>query len=170
MYMRNTNALHMAKGGLFTAFGVICIYISTLIPINRLYLLAIASSIIPLAVITTNIKNALVVYVATTILSLLVCGFKLPVIFYGIFFGLYGIVKYYIERLRKIYIEIILKFAFFNIILVISLYIYKIFFPDVLKIAMPIYIFIVGSQIVFLVYDYIITLFINYINKVFAKH
>lgn len=167
MDSKNTKASYISKGGLFTAFGVICIYLSTLLPVNKLYLLAIASCIIPLSVITTNIKNALIIYTATSALSLLICGFKIPVILYIIFFGLYGTIKYYVEKMRKIYLELLLKLIFFNIVMFSMFIIYKLFFPNVLKLNISIYFIIIGAQFAFLIYDYVLTLFIDVINKKF---
>ncbi|NMM61515.1 hypothetical protein HBE96_02125 [Clostridium sp. P21] len=165
MDSKNTKASFISKGGLLTAFGVICIYLSTVMPVNKLYLLAIASCIIPLSVVTTNIKNALIIYVSTCILSILICGIKVTVISYIIFFGLYGVLKYYIEKIRKMYIEILLKLAFFNMAMLSMFLIYKFFFPNVLNLNISIYLVIIGSQFVFLIYDYVLTLFIDIINR-----
>lgn len=162
---KNVKSSYISKGGLFTAFGVICVYLSTILPVNKLYLLAIASCMIPLSVVTTNINNALVVYAATSILSLLICGIKVQVLFYIIFFGLYGAIKYYIEKIRKIYIEFILKFAFFNIVMFFMFFIYRFFFPNILKLHISIYVIIIGGQFAFLIYDYVLTLFVNLVNK-----
>lgn len=160
----------IAKGGLFTAIGVILVYLSTIVPVNKAYLLAIASCIIPLSVITTSFKNAVVIYFATSLLSLVICGLRNTVVAYIIFFGLYGIVKYYIERIRKSYIEIILKLVFFNITLALLFLSYKLFFPNLLNIYIPLYILIIGAQIVFLIFDYVLTMFISYSNKYFIKN
>lgn len=167
MDIRNKRTSYITKGGLFTAIGFIFIYLSTIVPVNKAYLLAIASCIIPLSLITTNVKNAIVVYMSTSLLAVLVCGTRITVVLYVIFFGLYGLVKYYIERLRKLYIEFILKLLFFNIDLAILFLIYKLFFPSLLKVAMPLYIVIAAAQAAFLVFDYILTVFINYSNKHF---
>lgn len=169
MDRRNKKTSYIAKGGLFTAIGFIFIYLSTMVPVNKAYLLAIASCIIPLSVITTNIKNAMVVYMSTSLLALLICGTKITVVSYVIFFGLYGLIKYYIEILRKLYIEFILKLLFFNADLAMLFFIYKLFFPGLLKATMPLYIIIAAAQVVFLVFDYILTMFINYSNKHFVK-
>lgn len=119
---------NIAKGGVFTAISFLLIYLSTILPVNKLSLLATASAIIPIAIISTNAKNGFLVYLSTSILCSIVVGIsRISVIFYIVFFGLYGIIKYYIERLNKLYIEIILKFAFFNICLIVLLYIYKLF-------------------------------------------
>lgn len=169
MDIKNKKVAYIAKGGLFTALGFIFIYLSTIMPVNKAYLLAISSCIITLSVITTNIRNAIVIYFSTSLLGLLICGAKITVISYIIFFGLYGLVKYYIEILRKLYLEFILKLLFFNINLVVAFFIYRLFFPNLLTINMPLYIFISAAQVGFLVFDYILTLFISYSNKHFIK-
>lgn len=169
MDIRNKKTSYIAKGGFFTAIGFIFIYLSTIVPVNRAYLLAMASCIIPLSVITTNVKNAIVVYMSTSLLALLICGAKITVVLYIIFFGIYGLVKYYIELLRKLYLELILKLLFLNMDLAILLFIYKLFFPGLLKIAMPVYIIVAAAQVAFLVFDYILTMFITYSNKHFIK-
>jgi hypothetical protein len=155
----------VSKGGLFTALGVIFVYLSSIVPINKIYLLCIASSIIPLSVITTNIRNTLVVYFATSIVCLFISGSKITVIAYIVFFGLYGIIKYYVEKIRKLYIELILKLCFFNLVIFISFYIYKAFFPSIFNTNMPLYLLIICSEIIFLVYDYVLTLFIGCVNN-----
>jgi hypothetical protein len=169
MDIRNKKTLHIAKGGFFTAIGFIFVYLSTIVPVNKAYLLAMASFIIPLSVITTNVRNTIVVYMATSLLAIVICGAKITIVLYIIFFGLYGLVKYYIELLRKLYLELVLKLLFLNIDLAILFFVYKLFFPGLLKIAMPLYIIIAATQIAFLVFDYILTMFITYSNKHFIK-
>ncbi|ABS32367.1 hypothetical protein [Clostridium botulinum] len=162
---------NIAKGGVFTAISFLLIYLSTILPVNKLSLLATASAIIPIAIISTNAKNGFLVYLSTSILCSIVVGIsRISVIFYIVFFGLYGIIKYYIERLNKLYIEIILKFAFFNICLIVLLYIYKLFFQGITIINKYIYMYFIVAQIAFIVFDYVLTLFIFYINKHFIKN
>ncbi|HIG0360629.1 TPA: hypothetical protein ACX96Z_002224 [Clostridium sporogenes] len=161
----------MAKGGIFTAISFLLIYLSTILPVNKLSLLATASAIIPIAIISTNVKNGFLVYLSTSILCSIVVGIsRSSVIFYIIFFGLYGIIKYYIENFNKLYIEIILKFLFFNICLIILLYIYKLFFQGIPIINKYIYIYFIVAQIAFIAFDYVLTLFIFYIDKHFIKN
>ncbi|MHC6181233.1 hypothetical protein ACYUJ6_15500 [Clostridium sp. JNZ X4-2] len=165
MAEKTNTASNIAKGGLLTTIGVILVYISGIVPLNKGSLLVLSSLLIPLGVLITDLKNAFTIYAATSILSLLICGLKMAVISYIIFFGLYGLVKYYIEKLGKLPFEIILKLIFFNLCIALLFLIYSLFFPELLKIKFPLYIVIIGVQIVFLIYDYLLTLFINYIDK-----
>ncbi|OFI05096.1 hypothetical protein CLOACE_19150 [Clostridium acetireducens DSM 10703] len=165
----NSNTSYVTKGGLITALSIIFIYISTIIPTNRIFILAITSCLIPITVLISNIKFAFIVYLCTSLLSLMLVGLKSQVILYIIFFGLYGIVKYYIEILRKPLIEIILKFLFFNVSVILTFFVFKKLFINNLSIKIPI-IYIIGiMEIVFLLYDYALTLFINYFNNHFRK-
>lgn len=170
MKTTNLKSSNIAKGGIFTAIGFLLIYLSTILPINKLSLLATASAIIPIAIISTNAKNGFLVYLSTSILCSIVIGIsRSSVIFYIIFFGLYGIIKYYIEKLNKFYAEIILKFLFFNLCLIILFYVYKLFFQSIPITNNYIFFYFIVSQIAFIIFDYILTLFIFYIDKHFIK-
>lgn len=161
--------LDLARGGLFTALGVLFIYLSSVIPTSRLYVLGIASCIIPLSILTTNLKTSFLIYISTSILSLLIAGFKGTVLMYIFLFGLYGFVKYYIEKLRNMPFEIILKLIYFNISIGILYYFYTAFFAGELRINLPIYVALIAFQFVFIIFDYVLTLFISYANKHFVK-
>ncbi len=161
--------LNIARGGLFTALGVLFIYLSTISPTSKIYILGIASCIIPVSVLTTTIKNSFFVYLATSFLSLLLIGFKGSVAAYILVFGLYGFAKYYIERLRNIVYEIILKLAFFNLTAGAVYLLYKVFFAELIKVNIPIYAAVIMLQFVFIAFDYALTLFISYINRYLSR-
>ena len=116
---------HIAKGGIFAALSLILLYLSSVFPTNRLFILGIASCIIPLSIITTGIKNTLVVYSAVSLLSLFIIPSKLISIAYILIFGAYGFVKYFIEKLRNMPLEFVLKLLYFNISSAIIIFIYK---------------------------------------------
>ena len=169
MVQISSNTSYIAKGGLLTTIGVVLVYLSGIVPLNKTYLLTLSSFIIPLAVIITNKKTAFIIYISTALLSLLICGLKSTVLSYVAFFGLYGLVKYHIEKLKKLPVEIILKLLFFNFCLLVLFLLYSLFFPGLLKIKFNLYLIIIGIQIIFLIYDYLLTLFINYTNKYILK-
>ena len=148
MAEKTNAASNIAKGGLLTTVGVILIYISSIVPLNKASILVLSSLLIPLAVLITDFKSAFTVYAATSLLSMIICGFRMAVISYIIFFGLYGLVKYYVEKRQKLPLEIILKLVFFNICMVLLLLIYSLFFPGLLKINSRFYVIILGLQVV----------------------
>jgi hypothetical protein len=161
--------LNIARGGLFTALGVLFIYLSTISPTSKIYILGIASCIIPLSILTTTIKNSFFIYLATSFLSLLLIGLNGNVAAYILFFGLYGFAKYYIEKLRNMIFEILLKLAFFNLSVGILYILYKVLFADLIKINIPILAAVIMLQFVFIAFDYAFTLFISYINRYLSR-
>lgn len=159
------NTVSIARGGLYTALGVLFIYLSTITPTSKLYLLGIASCIIPLSILTIKIRNSFFMYISTSLLSLLLLGIKGGVIAYILFFGLYGFIKYFIERLRNMYLEIFLKLIYFNFSIALVYILYKVFFTELFKVAIPIYALILMFQIIFLIFDYALTLFVAYVHR-----
>jgi len=169
MDLKNNKSSVIARGGLITALGVLCVYLSSYLPTNRIFLEALGSCLILISILTLGIKNSLLVFFSTAILSLLICGIKITTIAYLIFFGIYGFIKFYIEKLNKIVLEYILKLVYCNLCLFLILSIYKSFFPAMLNLSTSIYIIIIFVQIAFLVYDYVLTIFISYFKKRFFK-
>ncbi|MCM8711086.1 hypothetical protein M2651_08605 [Clostridium sp. SYSU_GA19001] len=161
--------LNIARGGLFTALGVFLIYLSSIIPTSKLYILGIASAIIPLSILTTSLNTSFVVYTATSLLSLLIIGLKGTVFVYILLLGLYGFIKYYTEKLRNMPVEIILKLLYFNTAAGILYYLYITFFIRELKINISLYAAAIMLQFIFIIFDYALTIFIAYVNKHFVK-
>ena len=158
---------NIAKGGIFAALSLILLYLSSVFPTNKLFILGIASCIIPLSIMLTGVKNTLVVYAAVSLLSLFIIPSKLIAISYILIFGSYGFVKYFIEKLRSIPIEVILKLLYFNITSAIIVFIYKLVIVKIPNIN--IYLIIFALQFAFIIYDYALTAFIAYANKNLLK-
>ena len=162
------NAKNIAKGGLFTAAGFIFLYLSSFMPTNKLAFLILSSVVIPITLLTCDLKTSILVYGATSLLSLLIPN-KIICIVYIFLFGIYGIVKYYAEKLDNRVIEFIVKYAFFNISLGICYFIYSSLFMELTNSKLPIYILIAGAEVIFGVYDFILTGFISYFMNKFSK-
>jgi hypothetical protein len=160
---------NIAKGGIFAALSLILLYISSVIPTNRLSILSIASCIVPLSIMLTGIKNTIVVYSAVSLLSLFIIPSKLISMAYILIFGSYGFVKYYIEKLRNMPLEIVLKLLYFNITFSIIVFIYKLVLLKIPSININIYLLIIIIEIAFVVYDYALTAFISYAKKNLLK-
>ena len=158
---------NIAKGGIFAALSLILLYLSSVFPTNKLFILGIASCIIPLSIMLTGVKNTLVVYAAVSLLSLFIIPSKLIAISYIFIFGSYGFVKYFIEKLRSMPLEVILKLLYFNITSAIIVFIYKLVIVKIPNIN--IYLIILALQFAFIIYDYALTAFISYANKNLLK-
>lgn len=153
----------VAIGGILVGINVILLYFTFIIPTSKLTLLTLSSCIVPFAIIALGKKTAILVYLSSSILALIL-GLKTIAFMYLIFFGLYGLVKYYIESLRKTTLEIVLKVLFFNVAFSILYFLYKSFILTIpLKISIA-YVIIL-YQIGFFIYDYAMTLVIALICK-----
>lgn len=161
----NNKSKMISYGGIITALGIILIYLSTIMPFNKLFMLTIASLLIPIGVIYTGTKNSILIYIATSILSLIFFGIREVTILYILFFGNYGIIKFYIEKLRNIPLELVLKFLYFNCMAFLALLIFKNMSTNPVDLKYPLYYFILGGEIAFLVYDYLITIVIDCFQK-----
>ena len=164
--MKSSN---IAKGGIFAALSLILLYLSSVLPTNRLSILSIASCIIPLSIMLTGVKNTLVVYSAVSLLSLFIIPSKLISMAYILIFGSYGFIKYYVEKLRNTPVEIVLKLLYFNITAFIIVFIYKLVLLEIPIVNINIYLLIVIIEIAFVVYDYALTAFISYARKNLIK-
>lgn len=150
------------------ALSITILYLAAIIPISTIAIMTIASCLIPITIIRADVKTAFFVYIASTIIAF----FLVPIIFviyYAFFFGFYGIIKYYIEKIKKMIIEIILKLVFFDLILVILLLILNLPLINISS-NIPFVALIIGSQVGFILYDYSVTLIItSYLEKAHKK-
>lgn len=160
-------AKDLTLGGILIALSLVILYSSSILPISTLTILTLASCLIPICIIRSSVKTGFLVYIGTTTLGFFIIPINI-IIYYGLFFGIYGIIKYYIEKLQKLPLEIILKFIMFNIIFVIILTVIKLFLGN-LVINIPLWLLWLIAQPVFLVFDYALTLIISYYLNRFHK-
>lgn len=151
-----------ALGGVLTALSLIFLYLASYAPSMKITMFFISGLLIAVSLIEKGIRTAWLVYVTSSILSLLVLSNIAIILPYICFFGLYPLVKYYIEKNNRNKLETIMKLLFCNLSLSVVYLIWikllgqKIIFP----ISM-IYILIL-IQPVFLFYDYIFTRVVFY--------
>jgi hypothetical protein len=131
-------------------------------PTNRLSLYALSSFFVAVSIIESGVRAGWLFYAATSLLALIIIPDKLGIVPYAIFFGSYGIIKFYIEKLGRIVLEYILKFAFFNACMGIAIWAVSDLFGFAVSSKLPWWLLIIALEIVFFVYDYVYTLFIGY--------
>lgn len=172
----------MALGGLLTALTFIILYLTLLIPTNTLTLFTLASFMVPIALIRSNLKTALLVYISSSLLSVIILPINISLM-YITFFGCYGIIKSLIERLDRLTLEWILKLIFFNIIFIICFNMIQVllgpnFFDTLKNLAtrlMPslpngyLILLWLAGQFGFIVFDYALTLLIDMYFKYFDR-
>jgi Na+/phosphate symporter len=159
------NAKKVALTGILGALTVICVLFAAILPTNRLSLYAVSSFFISAVIIESGLKTGWLFFGATSLLSLIVVPEKIGVVPYVIFFGVYGLVKFYIEKLKKLPAEVALKLLYFNVCLAIALILLRQLFSYALTVKIPWWLIIVLLEIVFFIYDVVYTLFINYYRE-----
>ncbi|MEG1131588.1 MAG: hypothetical protein RSD77_04675 [Romboutsia sp.] len=154
----------IAYGGILLALNIILLLLSNIIPMNTLFFMGAASLLIAIVIVEYGVKMGVAFYIASSILSFLVISNKAQWLLYIFTFGIYGLIKYLIERDRPLFIDLLLKLIFANIAIGGLYFILKGI------IFIPVNIFtIIAFQIAFLIYDYAYTLFIDYYEKKLKK-
>ncbi len=108
-----------AMGGMITALSVV-VLMPTALEVFVYALPAFAGMLVMFSVIELDKKWAFGIYAAVSILSLMLVPNKVAAVLYAAFFGYYPILKAILEsRLPKVP-EYILKFAVFNVSMIVS--------------------------------------------------
>lgn len=169
-------ARDIALGGILVALTTIVLYATSILPISTLAILTIASALIPVCIIRSNIQTSIFVYISSSLIAFFLVPIKISFLYF-IFFGVYGIVKFFIERIRKEKLEILFKIVFFNIAFIIGFIIMQNvlginiiaglevlmsrFFDNSGRSIASIILWIV-AQPIFLIYDYAMTMIITF--------
>lgn len=154
----------IALGGILAAFTVICVFLASILPTSVLSLYAISSLFISIIIIEFGSKAGWTFYLVSSILSVVLVP-RLEVIPFVVFFGIYGLIKFYTEKFQSRILEYALKLVYFNICLFLAFFFMKeIIFAEI-KIPAPIYIVAALLEIVFIVYDYVYSLFIQFYSS-----
>lgn len=147
----------VAYGGILLAINIMLLMMINIIPINTLFIMGIASLPIAIVIIEWGPKTGVAFYIGSSVLAFIVMANKAQYILYIFTFGVYGLIKYLIERNKSIYVEYGLKLIFSNLVVIGLYFLLKQF------IYIPINIITISVfEVLFVIYDYMYTSFINY--------
>ncbi len=153
------------------ALSVICLYAASAFSTGKLAALGLASLFCAICVSLFGVRYGLAQYVGTSLLALLLIPNRFFVLVYILFAGYYPVVKLYIEKLDKLWAEWLLKYVFFNVILIGLYLIANFFFLPYVEAATLIFVFrylaliIVALQVVFFLFDWVLSYMIGYYNQ-----
>ncbi len=156
-------------GGIITALSLICLYMSNILPTNRLLFYAISSMFISAIVIEIGVPTAVITCIAIDILAFTILPNKILLIPYILFFGYYGILKYYIEKLNHIVIEWVIKILYYNSIMALIYYIVTKVMGETINIKNYLWFIIILLEVAFIIYDIGYSLGISYYNQHIRK-
>ena len=149
----------IAYSGILLSLNIIILILVNIIPINTLFLLGLASLPIAVVIMEYGPKAGIIFYIGSVLLSFMIMANKAQWILYIFTFGIYGLVKYIIEKDRSFVQEYILKLLAANILIIFAYMILKQF------IYIPVNIFtILVFEIAFIIYDFVYSKFIDFYN------
>ena len=157
-------SINAAKGGMLVALTLLTLYLARFIPTNKLTFLVISSVFVPMGILSLNITQGTIIYVASSLLSFIL-GLNSISILYIFIFGPYGIIKFLIEKIKKPLTEVILKLLYFNAATAILYMFSKELILINISIDIPSIPLVVLLQFLYLIYDYSLTLLIGYIQR-----
>ncbi len=171
---RSASAKTVALGGVLTALSLVLLYLASVSPTGRLGLTAVAGVVPAAAVVSGGLGAGVLSYLAAGLLGLLLIPAKDAAILYLLFFGIYPLVKYGIERLRRLGPEWLLKLAFFNLMLSVFLFgLSHIFFAALPAEDLPLWMIYLAGNAIFVVYDLgfskLITFYAKRIDRILRK-
>ena len=164
--MKKNKTSTIALGGICLALTVIFMFAGSIVPGIELTLFAVSSLFVAVMIIESGPAGGALLYAAAVLLGIAVIPNKLAIIPYAFFFGYYGILKFFIEKIHSAFMQTALKAVFFALLLCIGLLGFKelllgsIHLPDY-----PVAVLIAAGVILLLIYDYIYTLLINFYMK-----
>lgn len=148
-----------ALSGMLAAVALVIQLLASLIPSGWTALAAVAGLAVAVAVSAAGYTSAVLCYVVSGLLSLILIPAKHVAVLYVCLFGIYPLLKSLFEKLKWRVLEYVLKLAFFNLILgLLYLLGYQLFFQSAVAAwSYPLHfvpVLFVGGSVVFLAYDY----------------
>jgi hypothetical protein len=143
---------------MFAAMSLLFLYLAAVLPTARFGMYFLSSIFIMGLILEEEIGLAFLMYFAVSALALLLMMpsivYVLP---YVLFFGHYGIGKYYLEmRVKDKVIRYILKLLYYNVALVLIYLVARATVIDILDV-LPIWAVIPIAEAAFVLYDFLFT-------------
>ena len=164
---KNTRKLTLSA--LFSALGVVTLYVASVWPTGQIGLTAVASLFVAAAVIESGIVSGISVFAVTSLIAFLIVPNRVPPILYVLFLGFYPILKSLLEKRGHIILQTIGKLVVFNASFAVAWFLLReILFDSEIFDFDAVFLFI-GGSVVFLLFDYgftkLIWFYINRISK-----
>lgn len=114
--MRNDKVRSLTFSAMFVAVSVVICVLASVFPTMSLAITAVAGIVSAIALIQVGYKYALLVYIASSILVLLLAPNKECAVYYTVFFGHYPMLKIFTERVGKRFFAWVIKIAEANVL------------------------------------------------------
>ncbi|WP_027309029.1 hypothetical protein [Caloramator sp. ALD01] len=149
----------VAYSGIAAALSIISLYLGLVSVKGKITFLSLASYILSIPVIVSNIYTGVLVAVASDILAFFLIPNKAYVLVF-IPMSFYPSVKAYLESRTKFHW--VFKYIYFNISIIAVYNVYKLFISNEIVISYY-YLFLIVAQLFFYIYDVVFTKFIGWV-------
>ncbi|NLY18498.1 MAG: hypothetical protein GX045_06040 [Clostridiaceae bacterium] len=165
-HLNNTRKIAIA--GILTSLGTVALILENIVPTGKLGFYVFAGFLLSVIIMECGLTYGWISFGATSLTAFILVPEKTAVIPFVLFFGIYSIIKNYIERINRIIVELILKFGFFNLSLYFMWSIARHFIPETLFRNFPVIVLIILLQLVFFVFDWIFTLWTRFYLEILS--
>lgn len=159
----------LTKSAILLAIMMIFLYLRTIIPGYQLAFYFLASLVPGIVIIEYGVKQGAIFVVASFLLSLIMPIDKLSFLLFYSFFGIYGIIKFLIEKIRYRAAVLAIKLLYFTSVFFLNMYFgarIANIIPSVM-LEYNIWIVLLVAIVVFVLYDIMYTSFSAfYVNKI----
>lgn len=170
MAVNQKNAIRvLTLGAMMTALGVVCLYLSSMLPTMRLSLVALAGLLPCVMVMAGGIPSGFAAYGATAVLAFLIVPNKSAALLYLVVFGHYPMIKSLAERVGNRVLEWTIKLGTFNVALTIIVLFARAIFSEIFGAEWAIWVIYLGGNAIFLLYDFAFSGLILVFNSKFGK-
>lgn len=144
---------------MFASMSLLFLYLASVLPTMRIAMYFLSSVFVMGLVLEEEIGLAFLMFVAVSLLSLLLMPNIARVIPYVLFFGHYGIGKFYIERgIKDKVVRYIIKLLYYNVALTLMYFLARgVLDTDVLNLGIAVWLVIVLAEVAFVIYDFLFT-------------
>lgn len=159
------NSKKIALSGILIALSSVVLLLENIFPTGKLGFYVLAAFLLSVVIMECGLVYGWASYVAISVISFVIVPEKTAVLPYVMFFGIYALVKSHIEKLDKLAVEWVLKYAFFNL----SLYFMWNITVNVLQLIpgrlfeiLPAIVIVLLLQILFFLFDWLFSLWTQY--------
>ncbi len=146
----------LALASVLTALCVIFLFIGSVFQTLDLSAAAIGSIIVLIAIIEIGSKWAFGVYLASSVISILILPYKSAAIVFALFAGFYPLIKLFLNKIKPIFLSYLARHFCFNLPLALIIWCQPLLFPaESLDFSNIIgYLLVIFCNIVFVIFDF----------------